>query len=82
MTLTDDLERVARLTSELQPPRALAERVLDRIARAEREARAARRVALGLFSAVALLTAWASVEAQQRVDERALSSFDLVELER
>lgn len=79
-----DEERLARLaerTSNLGARAGFADRVMSRVAEQPVPAGRERAFALGLFAAAAAAAMLLSFGAQTTLDERAISAFDVVELE-
>jgi hypothetical protein len=82
---TDDarLERLRERTESLVPSAGFSDRVLGLVESLPRPNRPGkeRMLALGLFAAAAAVAMFLSSGAQSSLDERAISSFDSVELE-
>lgn len=78
-----DLERLRERTAGIAPPPGFSDRVLALVENLPRPGRPGkeRMLALGLFAAAAAAAMFLSSGAQSSLDARAISSFDVVELE-
>lgn len=77
------LDSLRERTQKLAPSAGFADRVLAMVEKVPRPSRPGRErvFALGLFAAAAALAMFLSSGAESSLDERTISSFDVVELE-